>query len=110
MEIKQTKYSGIYQGYLGNKRFLFTKSLDGKAFFNERMNKGYRQFDFTRSKLAAAVMKNISEIPIKENNSVLYLGASHGFTPSFISDIIGKNGSLYCVEFAPRVIRDMIEI
>ena len=73
MEIKQTKYSGIYQGYLGNKRFLFTKSLDGKAFFNERMNKGYRQFDFTRSKLAAAVMKNISEIPIKENNSVLYL-------------------------------------
>lgn len=110
MNISTTKYSGIFQGYLGNKRFLFTKSLDGKTFFGERMNKGYRQFDFTRSKLAAAVMKNVSEIPIRENNSILYLGASHGYTPSFVSDMIGRNGSLYCVEFAPRVIRDLIEI
>lgn len=110
IKIQPTKYSGIYQGYLGNKRFLFTKSLDGKTFFNERINQGYRQFDFTRSKLAAAIMKNISEIPIRENSSILYLGASHGFTPSFVSDIIGRNGSLFCVEFAPRVIRDLIEI
>ena len=110
MNIEKTKYEGIYQGFFGSKRILLTKSFDGKTFFGERLMNGYRQFDFTRSKLAAAMMKTISIVPIREGSSVLYLGASHGYTVSFLSDIVGPKGTVYCVEFAARSMRDLIDI
>ena len=109
-KLEKTKHHGIYQLRLGKKRIFFTKSLDGKTFFNEKIKNGYREFDIRRSKLAAAIAKGISDIFIEKNSLVLYLGASHGYTSSFISDIVGINGAVYCVEFAPRVIRDLVEI
>lgn len=105
--MKQTRYKGIYELMKGKRRILLTKSLDGKTFFNENITMGYREIDPRRSKLAAAVVKRIYQIPIKEGDNVLYLGASHGYTVSFVSDIV-KNGTIYCVEFAPRVMRDLI--
>jgi len=62
-----------------------------------------------RSKLAAAILKGIKELPIREGARVLYLGAAAGTTPSHVSDIIGKAGILYGVEFAPRVMREFME-
>lgn len=110
MKIQKTSYSGIYESYFGNRKVLFTKSLDGKNFFREKIIDGYRIFDVTRSKLAAAAMKKISLIPIKEGTTILYLGASHGYTVSFISDIVKQSGTVYCIDFAPRVIRDLVDI
>jgi len=110
MKVKKTNYQGIFQANFGKKRMLFTKSLDNNTFFNEKIIEGYREFNPKKSKLAAAIMKKISLIPIKKNSSILYLGASHGLTPSYISDMIGKNGSLFCVEFSSRVMYDLLEI
>lgn len=107
MKIEKTNYEGIYQTWKNDKRVLLTKSIDGKNFFSEHIIDGYREIDPRRSKLAAAVIKKISKIPIRENDKVLYLGAGHGYTPSFISDII-KDGVIYCIDFAPRVVRDLI--
>lgn len=67
----------------------------------------YRVFDSRRSKLAAAVMKGVSFLPFRKNQNILYLGASHGFTSSFISDII-EGGVIFCIDFAPRVVRDLV--
>jgi len=96
-----------------DRRMLFTKNLTpGKAFFEESLVKlggaEFRAWDVTRSKLAAAVKKGISQIGLKQGDVVLYLGASHGYTPSFVSDIVGKDGFVFCLDVAPRVVRDLV--
>ncbi len=58
--------------------------------------------------MAATVAKGATNIGIRQGMIVLYLGASHGYTPSFISDMIGNEGLLFGIDFAPRVVRDLI--
>lgn len=73
-----------------------TRSIDGVE---------YRVFDPKRSKLAAAIAKGLQQTGITEESRVLYLGASHGYTPSFISDIAAF---VYCIDVAPRVVKDLV--
>jgi fibrillarin-like pre-rRNA processing protein len=84
----------------------------GKAVYGERLiiHKGfeYRLWDPFRSKLAAAILNGLTCVPIKPNTKVLYLGAASGTTPSHVSDIIGRDGHIYCVEFAPRSMRELM--
>jgi len=68
----------------------------------------YRIWDAFRSKLAASILKNLKTVPIKPNHRVLYLGAASGTTASHVSDIVGEKGHVYCVEFAPRAIRELV--
>jgi len=83
-------------------------SVYGENFFH--INEGeYRIWDPTRSKLAAAILNGLRDLPIKENSRILYLGASTGTTVSHISDIIGENGILFAVEVSPRVAREFLE-
>ncbi len=70
----------------------------------------YRMWDLYRSKLAAAIHKGLKEMPIKPGSIVLYLGASTGTTPSHVSDIVGEDGGVYCVEFAQRSMRDLLNV
>ena len=113
MEVQKSKYEGIYSINLKNRRLIATQSITpGKTFFNEKTykenNYEYREFNPSHSKLASAVIKKISLMPIKKGDAILYLGASHGYTPSFISDIVGKGGMIFCLDFAPRVVRDLL--
>ncbi|MCX8170254.1 MAG: fibrillarin-like rRNA/tRNA 2'-O-methyltransferase, partial [Candidatus Methanomethyliaceae archaeon] len=41
---------------------------------------------------------------------ILYLGAASGTTASHVSDIIGERGKVFCVEFSPRVMKELIEV
>jgi len=112
MNITKTQYQGIFQ-VQNNKRYLATKNItQKKTFFNEKTflenNVEYREFSPFRSKLAAAIVKKISLIPIKEGSKILYLGAAHGYTASYISDIVKENGIIFCLDFAPRVVRDLL--
>jgi fibrillarin-like rRNA methylase len=47
-------------------------------------------------------------VPIKPGSKNLYLGAASGTTVSHVSDIIGPQGVVYCVEFAQRSFRDLV--
>lgn len=112
MNVQPTKYSGFYEVWKGNKRILLTKNLTpGTSFFKEYLfqdgKEEYREFDPKRSKVAASIVKKISLIPLKEGDKVLYLGAAHGYTASYISDVVGKKGFVYSLDFAPRVVRDL---
>jgi len=71
-------------------------------------DKEYRLWDPYKSKLAAAILKGLSEMPIKLDYKVLYLGAASGTTVSHVSDIIGISGNIYAVEFSHRSMRDLI--
>ncbi len=103
----------IYREKKGRRTNLYTKNLvPGKKLFEERLIKikgeEYRELNPERSKLGAAVLKGLSQTGIKEGNTILYLGASHGYTPSYISDIVGDRGFVFCLDFAPRVVRDLV--
>ena len=115
MKLETLKFYNVFNIQDKNRRILVTKNLSpGKAFFKERLfnvdDIEYREFNPTRSKLAASIVKKISFMPIKKDEKILYLGASHGYTPSFVSDIIGDNGLVFCLDFAPRVVRDLYMI
>jgi len=108
------KFSDIYQVLLddGSKR-LGTKNLTpGLTVYGERLVKyrrvEYRVWDAFRSKLAGAIIKGLQTVPIESGSKVLYLGAASGTTPSHISDIVGETGVVYCVEFAQRSLRDLV--
>lgn len=91
---------------------LFTKALSKESLFDERIIKqgkeSFREWDPKRSKLAAVIMKKISQTGIKEGDILLYLGASHGYTPSFVADMIGEDGFLIGIEFSPESARDFV--
>ncbi|MFH0973275.1 MAG: fibrillarin-like rRNA/tRNA 2'-O-methyltransferase [Candidatus Micrarchaeota archaeon] len=83
--------------------------VHGEALREEGGNE-YREWNPKQSKLAAAIAKGLRSLPIKPGASVLYLGAAQGATPSFVSDVVGAKGVVYCVEFAPRAMRDLLRV
>lgn len=97
----------------GRLRRICTRNLTpGKQFFEfeETLEPGgeYRVLDPRRSKLGAAIAKGLQQTGMRPGNTILYLGASHGYTPSYVSDIVGKDGFVFCLDFAPRVVRDLV--
>ena len=94
-------------------KLLVENPVAGYRPFDDEIIKGrkeYRVWNPRRSKAAAAIVKGIKEFPIEEGNKVLYLGAAHGYTPSFISNIVGKDGIVYAVEFSERTFNKLLPI
>jgi fibrillarin-like pre-rRNA processing protein len=108
-------FEGVYWLTLeeGSKR-LATKNLaPGISVYGEQLIESggteFRTWDAYRSKLAAAILHNIKSLPIKPGTSVLYLGSASGTTASHVSDIVEERGRVYCVEFAQRSMRELID-
>ncbi|KPV65112.1 MAG: Fibrillarin-like rRNA/tRNA 2'-O-methyltransferase [Candidatus Bathyarchaeota archaeon BA1] len=92
---------------------LATKNLaPGKNVYGERLitclGVEYRLWDPFRSKFSGSILKGLETVPIQPNHKVLYLGAASGTTASHVSDIVGERGHVYCIEFAPRAIRELV--
>jgi len=92
---------------------LATRNLAlGRTVYGEKLVRfegiEYRLWDPFRSKLAAAILKGIKTVPIQPGHQVLYLGAASGTTASHVSDIVGEKGHVYCVEFAARALRELV--
>jgi len=108
------QFAEIYQAILedGARRLATRNLAPGRTVYGERLIrfKGaeYRVWDAFRSKLAAAILKGVQTVPIAPSYQILYLGAASGTTPSHVSDIVGEKGHVYCVEFASRSIRDLV--
>ena len=108
------QFRAIYQVILENgAQRLATKNLTpGRSVYGERLIRcegvEYRLWDLFRSKLAAAILRNLKTVPIRPDHKVLYLGAASGTTASHVSDIVEEKGHVYCVEFAPRAIRELV--
>ena len=76
---------------------------------NPSSTEEYREWNPNRSKLCAYLRKGGKEYYLKEGISVLYLGAANGTTVSHVSDIVGKNGRIYAVEFSARSLRELVQ-
>lgn len=111
--IKRSKIFEVYEDSLKNKRRLFTiNSTPGLRFFSENIirqqNLEFREWDPYKSKLAALILNGCTNIGVRKGNIVLYLGCSHGYTASFVSDIVGKEGLIFAVDISARVMRDFM--
>jgi len=104
-------FPGVYLvgGRLATKSFAPGTRVYGEKLVQEGGIE-YRMWDLHRSKLAAAMYKGMKEMHIKPGSTALYLGASTGTTPSHVSDVVGKEGAVYCVEFAQRSMRDLLAV
>ena len=112
---KDERYDGVFWVTLedGSKRLATRNLAPGVSVYGETLvsdgDNEYRTWDAYRSKLAAAILRNISHLPLKNGFSVLYLGSASGTTASHVSDIAGNGGRVYCVEFAQRSMRELID-
>lgn len=108
-------FEGIFWVTLedGSRKLATLNLAQGHSVYGERLVKyrdhEYRIWDPYRSKLAAAILNGLDLVPIRKNHKVLYLGAASGTTPSHVSDIVGNEGHVYCVEFAARSMRELVE-
>ncbi|MFH2028371.1 MAG: fibrillarin-like rRNA/tRNA 2'-O-methyltransferase [Nanoarchaeota archaeon] len=105
--------SNIFEVYIDDKYRLYTINMVlGKQVYDERLitenNQEYREWNPKKSKLAALIKKGCNNIFIRKNDTVLYLGCSSGTTVSHVSDIVGKQGFIYALDFAPRMMTDMV--
>ena len=110
--IKQSKIFEVYEQE-GKRNSILTINLTpGKQVYDERLitenNIEYREWNPRKSKLAAAILKGCPNIGIRKDDKVLYLGASTGTTPSHVSDIVGEKGFVFALDFAPRVVRELV--
>jgi fibrillarin-like pre-rRNA processing protein len=97
-----------------NGKFVTKNLVQGEKVYGEELiKKGkteYRVWDFYRSKPAAAFKKGLKIFPIEKGMKILYLGVASGTTASHFSDIVGKDGVIYGVDIAERVLRELIPI
>ena len=113
--VPHQRFEGIYWIILedGTKRIATRNLTPGRSVYGERLiridESEYRIWDPYRSKRAAAILKGMKDLPIRGRSRVLYLGAASGTTASHVSDIVGEKGYVYCIEFSPRSIRDLID-
>jgi len=109
--VVEKKFEGVFQigGRIATKSFAPGTKVYGERTEREGKDE-YRFWEPYRSKLSAAMLKGLKEMPIGHGSLVLYLGAASGTTASHVSDIVGEKGLVYCVEFAPRTMRDLINV
>jgi len=112
-KIEKTELYGVFKVMRGKKEVFLTRNLvNGEIVYDEELIKDekveYRTWDPWKSKLCASIVKGSPNVGIKQGSVVLYLGCSTGTTVSHISDIVGKNGLIFAVDIAPRVLRDLV--
>lgn len=102
----------IFEVYEDKGRIYTINLTPGKKVYDERLFRyegiEYRSWDGRKSKLCAAILKGSTNIGIRKGDIVLYLGSASGTTVSHVSDIVGKDGFVFALDFAPRVIRDLV--
>jgi fibrillarin-like pre-rRNA processing protein len=109
--ITKSKIFDVYEDKARKK--LYTLNLTpGKRVYGEQLlkqnNIEYREWDAYGSKLAAAILNGCRNIFLRKDNVVLYLGSASGTTASHVSDIVGKDGFVFAIDVAPRVMKDLI--
>ena len=113
MKVEQHKFKGVHVMRKGKRQLYLTKNLvPGMDVYGETLVKDgkteYREWNILRSKLGAALAKKISQLGIYPGSKVLYLGASTGTTASHVSDIVGAEGFVFALDFAPRTTRELV--
>jgi fibrillarin-like pre-rRNA processing protein len=112
VEVKpHEKFPGVFTvSDVGTKSLATRNLVKGRSVYGEQLVESdweYRLWNPYNSKLAAAILRGLPELPFKPGDKVLYLGAATGTTVSHVSDIL-NDGIVYAVEFSSRPARELI--
>lgn len=94
---------GVQRRTLGAETGLATR---GEQVSDEPTDGTWRRWDPSRSKLGAGIEEGV-DTGLAGGETVLYLGAADGTTVSHVSDFAGP---VYAVEFAPRPMRNLLDV
>jgi rRNA 2'-O-methyltransferase fibrillarin len=116
--IEKHRHFGVFiargkEDALCTKNYVLGESVYGEKrilIHEENKTIEFRIWNPFRSKLAAAILGGVDDLFIKPGMKILYLGASTGTTVSHISDVIGKDGLIFAVEFSHRSGRDLLQL
>ena len=100
--------------YLINDKIAVKNLIKGYSPFGDQIitigKDEYITWNPYRSKLCAAIVKDLKIMPIAQGSKILYNGIAHGYTASHISNIIGENGIIYGVEFSERCFNELLPL
>jgi len=113
--LRPARFDGVYYIAEDDGERLATRNLTpGVSILGEKLIKRegqeYRLWSPYRSKLSAAILNGLKRLPINEGSKVLYLGAASGTTASYVSDMVGERGAVFCVEFGPRPMKELLRV
>lgn len=94
---------GVQHRTVGAETGLATR---GEQVSDEPTDGEWRLWEPSRSKLAAGIEEGV-ETGFTGGETVLYLGAADGTTVSHVADFAGP---VYAVEFAPRPVRNLLDV
>lgn len=95
----------LFDGIFSDSKSVYTKNLiKGKKVYEEKIvnenNEEYREWNPYRSKYCAGIKNGLKKNIFFKGATVLYLGSAEGTTVSHVSDIVGKNGAIFCVDLS----------
>lgn len=115
---KHVRFPGVHVSRGKEDSLCTLNMVPGVSVYNEKriaveannVSKEYRIWNPYRSKLAAGMVSGCENIYMGPGSKVLYLGAASGTTVSHVSDLIGKDGVVFAVEFSQRSGRDLVNL
>lgn len=92
--------------------YVYSRNLVlGNTVYGERLvscdGVEYRLWDPARSKLAAYLLLSNKGCDLREDDTVLYLGASTGTTVSHVSDVVSE-GRIFAIEISKRTFKKLM--
>jgi fibrillarin-like pre-rRNA processing protein len=111
----KTNMRQLFEGIYSNEKGIYTKNLlPGNRVYGEKLltEKGteYREWDTYRSKYCAGIMKGLKQSIFSEKTNALYLGSAEGTTVSHVSDIVGENGLVLCIDISEIAMMKLNEL
>jgi fibrillarin-like pre-rRNA processing protein len=94
----------LFENIYKKDKKLYTLSQNKEKVYGENIilenGKYYREWNPFKSKYCAALQKGLSKNIFLKNQTILYLGSAEGTSVSHVSDIIGKDGIIFCVDLS----------
>lgn len=95
----------VFDGIYKEDKKIYTINLNPKQkVYGEKLiikdNIEYREWNPFKSKYCAGIVNGLKESIFKKGQSVLYLGSAEGTTVSHVSDIVGCNNDIFCVDLS----------
>jgi len=105
----------IFDGIYENRGKIYTKNLvKGERVYGEFLlregENEYREWDYYRSKYGAAVKNRLEQSIFKKGSKVLYLGSAEGTTVSHVSDIVGNEGVVFCIDISTVAMIKLLQL
>jgi len=105
----------LFEGIYSDSKRIYTKNLlPGKRVYGERIliDKGneYREWEIYRSKYGAGIKNGLTQSIFANGSTVLYLGSAEGTTVSHVSDIVGKEGAVFCVDISEIAMKKLARL